>query len=53
LFLLALAKTDALRITKIISGGQAGADRAALDMAIELGIPHKGWVSKGRKTGPR
>jgi hypothetical protein len=37
-------------ITKIISGGQTGADRAALDVAIELGIPHGGWVPKGRKT---
>ena len=37
-------------ITKIISGGQTGADRAALDVAIEVGIPHGGWVPKGRKT---
>jgi len=37
-------------IEKIISGGQAGADRAALDVAIKLGIPHGGWVPKGRKT---
>ena len=35
---------------KIISGGQTGADRAALDAAIELGIPHGGWLPKGRKT---
>jgi len=37
-------------IKKIISGGQAGADRAALDAAIKLGIPHGGWVPKGRRT---
>jgi hypothetical protein len=37
-------------IEKIISGGQTGADRAALDVAIELGIPHGGWVPKGRMT---
>jgi hypothetical protein len=37
-------------IQKIISGGQTGADRAALDVAIEFGIPHGGWVPKGRKT---
>lgn len=37
-------------ITKIISGGQTGADRAALDVAIEFGIPHGGWIPKGRKT---
>ena len=35
-------------IEKIISGAQTGADRAALDAAIELGIPHGGWVPKGR-----
>ena len=37
-------------ITKIISGGQLGADQAALDVAIKMGIPHGGWVQKGRKT---
>jgi hypothetical protein len=37
-------------ITKIISGGQTGADQAALDVAIEHGIPHGGWIPKGRKT---
>ena len=37
-------------IKKIISGGQTGADRAALDVAIELGIPYGGWVPKGRIT---
>jgi hypothetical protein len=35
-------------IKKIISGGQTGADRAELDVAIEVGIPHGGWVPKGR-----
>ena len=35
---------------KIISGGQTGADRAALDAAIELGLPHGGWLPRGRKT---
>lgn len=37
-------------IEKIISGGQTGADRAALDAAIALGIPHGGWLPKGRMT---
>lgn len=35
-------------IEKIISGGQTGADRAALDAAIEIDIPHGGWVPRGR-----
>ena len=37
-------------IQKIISGGQTGADQAALDVAIKLDIPHGGWIPKGRKT---
>lgn len=35
-------------VTKIISGGQTGADRAALDFAIWHEIPHGGWCPKGR-----
>jgi hypothetical protein len=35
---------------KIISGGQTGADRAALDFAIKQGIPHGGWCPKGRRA---
>jgi len=37
-------------IQKIISGAQTGADRAALDVAIINGMPHGGWVPKGRKA---
>jgi len=33
---------------KIISGGQTGADRAALDIAIELGMDYSGSIPKGR-----
>ena len=38
------------RRLKIVSGGQTGADRAALDWAIAHQIPHGGWCPKGRKT---
>jgi hypothetical protein len=38
----------AMRIKKIVSGGQTGADRGALDAAIEMGVPHGGWCPKGR-----
>jgi hypothetical protein len=31
---------------KIISGGQTGVDRAALDAAIEMGVPYAGWCPK-------
>jgi len=33
---------------KIISGGQTGADRAALDFAVAHGIAHGGWCPRGR-----
>jgi hypothetical protein len=41
-------------LTKIISGGQTGADRAALDVAITFNITHGGWIPKGRiaEDGP-
>jgi hypothetical protein len=32
---------------KIISGGQTGVDRAALDVAIERNLPWGGWCPKG------
>jgi hypothetical protein len=35
---------------KIVSGGQTGVDRAALDAAIELGIAHGGWCPSGRRA---
>lgn len=35
-------------IARVISGGQTGADRAALDVAMELGIPVGGWCPRGR-----
>ena len=35
---------------KIISGGQTGVDRAALDVALELGIACGGFCPKGRTS---
>ena len=32
----------------IVSGGQTGADRAALDWAIARQVPHGGWCPAGR-----
>jgi len=37
-----------VRLLKIVSGGQTGVDRGALDAAIALGIPHGGWCPRGR-----
>jgi hypothetical protein len=35
-------------VGKVVSGGQTGVDRAALDVALERGIPCGGWCPKGR-----
>jgi hypothetical protein len=37
-------------VEKIISGGQTGADRAALDFALARDIPHGGWCPRGRRA---
>ena len=38
-------RTDLVR--RLVSGGQTGADRAALDVALRLGIPYGGWCPRG------
>ncbi len=37
-------------VCKIVSGGQTGVDRAALDVAIYYDIEHGGWCPKGRRS---
>lgn len=37
-------------IKEIVSGGQTGVDRAALDVAMALQINHGGWCPFGRKA---
>jgi len=39
-----------MTVDKIVSGGQTGVYRAALDVAIELDIPHGGWCPQGRRA---
>ena len=34
----------------IVSGGQTGVDRAALDVALELGLARGGWCPRGRRA---
>jgi hypothetical protein len=43
-----------LPVRQVVSGGQTGVDRAALDVALELGIACGGWCPKGRlaEDGP-
>jgi hypothetical protein len=42
--------TFVVSVRKIVSGGQTGADRAALDWAIAHGIDHGGWCPRGRRA---
>lgn len=37
-------------LTTIVSGGQTGVDRAALDAAISVGIEISGWCPQGRRS---
>lgn len=39
-----------LPLIKIVSGGQTGADRAALDWAIAHDVEHGGWCPQGRRA---
>lgn len=37
-------------LQRIVAGGQTGADRAALDAALDCGLPVGGWCPKGRRA---
>ncbi len=37
-------------IEKVVSGGQTGVDRAALDAAIDAGVGCGGWCPRGRRA---
>ena len=39
-----------MKISKIVSGGQTGADRGGIDAAIRCHLPYGGWVPKGRRA---
>lgn len=39
-----------MTITRIISGGQTGADRGGLNAAIALKLEHGGWCPAGRRA---
>ena len=44
------SRTGRPLVERVVSGGQTGADRGALDAAIELGIPCGGWCPRGRRS---
>jgi hypothetical protein len=37
-------------LKKIVTGGQTGVDRSALDVAIQLNYEYGGWCPRGRKA---
>ena len=39
-----------MKLRKIVSGGQTGADQGALAACVQTGFPYGGWVPKGRRT---
>lgn len=39
-----------MRPARILSGGQSGVDRAALDAALAVGLPVGGWCPAGRRA---
>ena len=39
-----------VKLRKIVSGGQTGADQGALGACLRKKFPHGGWVPKGRRT---
>lgn len=38
------------RLARLVTGGQAGVDRAVLDAALEAGFPVGGWCPRGRRA---
>lgn len=43
-----MAEIDPWFVGQIVSGGQTGVDRAALDWALQRGVVHGGWCPQGR-----
>jgi Circularly permutated YpsA SLOG family len=43
-------RASPVRVEKIVSGGQTGVDRAALDVALGMGLDCGGWCPRGRRA---
>lgn len=37
-------------VQRIVSGGQTGVDRGALEAALSIGVAHGGWCPRGRRA---
>ncbi len=45
-----MSAQNPIKLEKIVSGGQTGADRSALDVAMAVGLETGGWVPNGRRA---
>ena len=45
-----MEEDKAVKLRKIVSGGQTGADQGALSACVQAGFPYGGWIPKGRRT---
>lgn len=43
-------ESNSFQPQRIVSGGQTGVDRAALEVAIAIGFDHGGWCPAGRRA---
>ena len=43
-----MTRPTKIHLERVVSGGQTGVDRAALDAAIAVGLEHGGWCPRGR-----
>ena len=41
---------EGVKLRRIVSGGQTGADQGALSACVQAGFPYGGWIPKGRRT---
>ena len=45
-----MGEDRAVKLRKIVSGGQTGADQGALSACVQAGFHYGGWIPKGRRT---
>lgn len=45
-----MGEDQTMKLRKIVSGGQTGADQGALAACVQKNFPYGGWVPKGRRS---